>query len=163
MTPTASNHPGWLATAVADERVHTRYDALVHKTGDGCWYWTGAISGRGHGRFWIARDRVIVAHRFAYAITHGAEAIQQAPVIAHAFNNTLRQRVDDAHAHASTAAANTQEWARRRSAWAGPMADPAGAADRARFIRDGLRAGRDLDELLDQRRSVLEPGQLPLW
>ncbi len=33
-----------------------------------CWIWTGAISGRGHGRFWIADGVIIIAHRFAFAL-----------------------------------------------------------------------------------------------
>lgn len=41
--------------AVTDPRAIERYEAKVHRTGD-CDWWTGAVSGNGHGRFWGASD-----------------------------------------------------------------------------------------------------------
>lgn len=40
--------------------------------GSACLWWDGAISGRGHGRFWVAavdgKDLVVIAHRFGSAL-----------------------------------------------------------------------------------------------
>jgi len=76
------------------------------KTGraDQCWLWTGAISGKGHGRFQIAdqhlsrpdgtttrRTYVVIAHRFGYAALHGVDALLQVPLLAHQCDNPLCQ------------------------------------------------------------------------
>ena len=41
---------------------------------DGCWLWTGAVSGRGYGQFRIGGKygRVVSAHRIAYALMYGS-------------------------------------------------------------------------------------------
>ncbi|MBD8104750.1 hypothetical protein [Plantibacter sp. CFBP 8775] len=39
-----------------------------------CWFWVGAISGDGYGRFWIRRDgsqRAVRPHHYAYELAHG--------------------------------------------------------------------------------------------
>jgi len=72
-----------LAAALADPARLTLYRAkTVTVPGNDCLWWTGALSGRsdrtdggGHGRFWFAPGRVIIAHRFAYAVMHGIEAL----------------------------------------------------------------------------------------
>ena len=48
-----------LRGAVQDQAVIERYWSHI-QTGpaDHCWLWTGAISGKGHGRFQIADDHV---------------------------------------------------------------------------------------------------------
>ena len=37
---------------------------------DGCWRWTGAVSGRGYGQFRVG-DRVVSAHRISFALMRG--------------------------------------------------------------------------------------------
>ena len=37
----------------------------------------GAVSGRGHGRFWFGRGRVVIAHRFTFALAFGVDALDQ--------------------------------------------------------------------------------------
>jgi hypothetical protein len=74
-----------VAAAIADPAVLTRYRAKVATVpGSECLWWTGAVAGRserertdggGHGRFWYAPGRVIIAHRFAYAVMHGVDAL----------------------------------------------------------------------------------------
>ena len=60
-----------LAAATADREIVERWRAkIVTVEGSGCLWWTGAISGRGHGRFWYAPGRVVIAHRFAFAAAH---------------------------------------------------------------------------------------------
>jgi hypothetical protein len=73
-----------LAAALADPARLTLYRSkIVTVPGNDCLWWTGAVSGRsdrtdggGHGRFWFAPGRVIIAHRFAYAVMHGIEALR---------------------------------------------------------------------------------------
>ena len=78
MTRMSADTVARLGLAVADSDVVDRYRSHI-KTGrpDQCWLWTGAISGKGHGRFQIAdehlpqpdgsmrrRTYVVIAHRF---------------------------------------------------------------------------------------------------
>ncbi len=58
-----------LRSAVADELTVQRYRAKFRlMPGSSCLWWTGAVSARGHGRFWLGesdeRDVVVIAHRF---------------------------------------------------------------------------------------------------
>lgn len=48
---------------------HERFWAKVDKSGE-CWLWTACKLPKGYGRFGLG-DRVVLAHRFAYAETHG--------------------------------------------------------------------------------------------
>ena len=65
-----------LGVAIADaDTVARRERKIVRVAGSECWWLTGAISGKGHGRFWFATGRVIVAHRFGFAQVHGVEAL----------------------------------------------------------------------------------------
>ena len=49
-----------LAQACASPEVVARWRAkIVHVEGSECAWWTGAVSGRGHGRFWLASGRVV--------------------------------------------------------------------------------------------------------
>ena len=112
-----------LRVAVADPDVLARYWSHI-KTGRGdeCWLWTGAISGKGHGRFHIADERrpqpdgsvrrrtfVVIAHRFGYAALHGVDALLDVPLLAHRCDNPLCQNPrcwrESNHRH------NGQEWA----------------------------------------------------
>ena len=36
---------------LADPDTRRRFEALVYRRGDGCAYWTGALSSTGHGKF----------------------------------------------------------------------------------------------------------------
>jgi len=81
----------------ADPAVLTRYRAKVATVpGSECLWWTGAVAGRserertdggGHGRFWYAPGRVIIAHRFAYAVMHGVDALAEARLLGHRCHN----------------------------------------------------------------------------
>ena len=45
-----------LRWAVADELTVQRYRAKIRSMpGSSCLWWTGAVSARGHGRFWLGR------------------------------------------------------------------------------------------------------------
>lgn len=140
-----------------------RFHSFVHIDAQAstCNWWTGAITNRGHGRFWLGRGAVVIAHRFAWALAYGPAALEDAPVLGHLCDNPLC--VNPEHTEPTTAARNSLDWSRRRTLWSGPLADPRGSRRRTRAIRDGLRAGRPLAELLEEGRTALERDQLTLW
>lgn len=47
-----------------------RFWAQVEKAADGCWPWTGNRTPTGYGRF-CGRRGYVLAHRYAYTVTHG--------------------------------------------------------------------------------------------
>ncbi len=132
-------------------------------------WWASAISGRGHGRFWIsapgARDVVVIAHRFAWALQHGVDALAATPVLGHRCDNPLCQRVGPGHVEASSYLANRREWALRRHTVRNPLRDRRGARGRARAVRDLLRLDPRAASLLEVTRNGLrhDEAQLPLW
>lgn len=153
-----------LAEALADPEVVARYAAkVVQVPGTECAWWTGAISGRGHGRFWFGHDCVVVAHRFAFGLVHGADALDAVRVLGHKCDNPLCQRVGPGHVVASSAAENRREWVARRALTGSPLGDPRGARRRARELRDMAR--RDPCEVADdlERLRALFGEQLALW
>lgn len=143
-----------LAEAVRDPGVVARYRAKIARVpGSGCWWWTSAVSGAGHGRFWMGAGRVVIAHRFGFALVAGVEALAAAEVLAHRCDNPLCQRVDAEHVVASTIARNRVEWSIRRHIAGLPLSDPRGARGRAVALRSLVRcdpAGvvRDQEALL---------------
>ncbi len=87
-----------LAAALRDPQVVLRYQAkMVTVPGSDCLWWRGAVSGRGHGRFYLGRVPVaaddgtgeededrevcVIAHRFGYALVHGAAALNTVSVL----------------------------------------------------------------------------------
>jgi hypothetical protein len=56
-----------------------------------CHLWTGARSATGHGWFWIANGRVVLAERFGYGLAHGVDTLLAAPALDHGCNNLLCQ------------------------------------------------------------------------
>lgn len=129
---------GWLAAALDTPGIVGRFlSKLVEVPGSECLYWTGAVSGAGHGRFWVGEGHVVIAHRFAYALVHGSSAMPT--LLGHRCDNPLCQRVSPEHVSASTASRNRVEWLIRRRIAAGPLADPRGPLARARALRDLAR------------------------
>lgn len=89
-------------------------EEVVRVEGSHCWWWTGAISGRGHGRFYFASGLVTIAHRFAFAVVHGAQVLDQVRVLGHRCDNPLCQGVHPEHLMASSYVENQREWVARR-------------------------------------------------
>ncbi len=117
-----------LAGALADPEVVARWAAkVVQVPGSDCAWWTGAVSGRGHGRFWFGGGRVVVAHRFAFGLAHGAERLDAVRVLRHRCDNPLCQRIGPRHVVASSAVKNRREWVARRELTGSPLGDPRGA------------------------------------
>lgn len=152
-----------LASAVADPvRVERWRAKTVRVPGSECRWWTGAVSGRGHGRFWIG-GHVVIAHRFAWAITHGVQSLADIELLGHRCDNPLCQRVGPGHVVASSYIANRREWAARKELTGSPLGDPRGSRRRARELRDLARRDPRLVAADQARLRALFGEQLPLW
>ena len=164
-----------LRLAVADPVVIERYWSHI-KTGraDQCWLWTGAISGKGHGRFQIADQRstradgatvrrtyVVIAHRFGYAALCGVDALLEVPLLAHQCDNPLCQ--NPRCWRESNHRANGQDYARRRELVRGALADTRGARGRARAVRDAARDGAPISEAVLAGHQPVHRNQLEMF
>lgn len=137
---------------LGDPAVLGRFQAkLVEVPGSTCLWWTGAVSGRsGHGRFWLGEGRVMIAHRFSYAVA--TESGTLPALLAHRCDNPLCQRIDRDHVVPSTASRNRVEWVVRRHLAGGTLADPRGSYGRAVALRNLARldpsaVSADLEQL----------------
>ena len=156
-------HENWEAT-LSNHAVRDRWAAKVaHVPGSECDWWVGAISGRGHGRFWVGPDHVVIAHRFAFAMTHGLEALDLAPLLGHRCDNPLCQRIGDGHVVVSTARENRREWVQRRDLVDSPLADPRGSRSRAEVLRSLARVDPAGVRAEIERVRASLPEQLNLW
>lgn len=156
--------------ALGDQRVHERYWSKVN-TAHECWYWVGALHPKGHGRFWVGnimapaphgpREVCVIAHRFGWALKHGAHSLEQVPVLAHQCDEASCQNPD--HLRASSWADNLDEWQRRRWAPSSPLRDVRGPGGRARAIRAALTSGHELGPALALGKTIIDRDQLPLF
>jgi hypothetical protein len=135
--------------------------------GSTCLWWTGAVSGRGHGRFWLGavegRDVVVIAHRFAFALAYGPGALLAVRVLGHRCDNPLCQRVEAGHVEVSSATENRREWAARRLVNGSSLRDRRGARARARELRDVARSGPGGWDVVARAGVAGHGQQLPLW
>jgi len=147
-----------LRDALEDPAVIHRYRSHIRSdtpTERGCWLWTGAISGRGHGRLWLAtytitrpdgtkatRDIGIIAHRYGWALTYGLTSLLHTDQVTHLCDEPLCQRPD--HWIAGTNTTNQLDYHRRRGLMGSPLRDQRGPIGRARSLRDALRNGTSL-------------------
>jgi hypothetical protein len=136
---------------------------IVTVEGSSCAWWTGAVSGRGHGRFWLSSGRVVVAHRFAFAVVHGVEAAAAVPVLGHRCDNPLCQRVGPGHVVASSYVENRREWAIRRGAPVLRWVIRAGPRQRARELRDWRARTRRWSLPIWRGCARIFGEQLTLW
>lgn len=122
---------------VTDADTVARYRSKIRVvSGSSCAWWDSAVSGRGHGRFWVGtvegRDVVMIAHRFGWAVRYGVDALDQVPVLGHRCDNPLCQWIGPGHVEASSAWRNRQEWVMRRHTIGAPLRDARGARGRSR-------------------------------
>lgn len=156
-----------LHAALLDDLVIARYRGHIHPhpTPSGCWIWTGALSGAGHGRFWLSsaggRGHVIVAHRFGYALRHGLDELTTTAAIRHRCDEPFCQNTD--HMLAGTIAENTSEWAIRRNNPGSPLRDTRGPLGRAQAIRAAALNGDDLVAALGEGAPPNDRYQRPLF
>jgi hypothetical protein len=152
------------AAALSSQAVWDRWSGKVMRVpGSECLWWVGAISGRGHGRFWLGRGRVVIAHRFAFALVAGLDALAASPLLGHRCDNPLCQRVGAGHVVVSSAGENRREWVRRRDRVDSPLADPRGSRPRAEVLRALARVDpAGVRAEIGRVRAAL-PEQLALW
>src|SRR5262249_37913785 len=95
-------------------------------------------------------------------LEHGVDALLATPVLGHACDNPLCQRIDTEHVRASSRVLNRREWAARRRIGGNPLLDRRGARGRARALRDAVQAAGELFAGIEA--EGMPPGvQLPLW
>lgn len=159
-----------LRAAVLDPETVARYWAKTrHVAGSSCVWWTGAVSARGHGRFWLdevdGRDVVVIAHRFGWALEFGVDELLAVPVLGHRCDNPLCQRLCSRHVTRSSPVENAREWAARRHTVGNPLRDGRGSRGRCKAIRDLLRSGATAPQLTTALAAglSLDTAQLPLW
>jgi hypothetical protein len=159
-----------LRAAVSDVDTVNRFRSKVRRLdGSGCEWWTRAVSGRGHGRFWLGRvdgrDVAVIAHRFAWPLEFGVDELLRVPVLGHRCDNPLRQRIDDRHVRRSSHTENRREGAARRHTIGSPLRDSRGARGRVGAVRRALRAGADESMVSAVATAGLlgDLAQLPLW
>lgn len=149
-----------LAAALRPDVV-ARYTAHVHRSPTvDCWIWTGAISGKGHGRFWVSDGFVVIAHRFGYALAH--PRITRLPaVVRHVCDTPPCQ--NPAHWAGGDHAANRQEWSARRHTPRSPLRDTRGSLGRSLALRDAARERDDLEAAERQGVRPVDREQSTLW
>lgn len=156
-----------LISAARNPTVLERFRAKIHRSPDlDCWLWTGAISGRGHGRFWISDEPalVVIAHRFAWLIDqleHDQDITAMPAVISHDCDNPICQ--NPAHLRVGDATTNRREWAARRDIPGSPLRDLRGARGRAEALRDAARTRADLAAVIDDGKGDVDRLQQQLW
>ena len=96
-------------SALRDPNLVPRYQVKIDAVPRSeCLWWSWAISGRGYGRFHVGtvadtdasadgagqgeRELCVIAHRFGYALVHGAPALNAVPVLGHGCDNPLVRR-----------------------------------------------------------------------
>lgn len=156
--------------AVTDADTVARYRSKIRVVaGSSCAFWNSAVSGRGHGRFWVGtvegRDVVMIAHRFGWAVRYGVDALDQVPVLGHRCDNPLCQWIGSGHVEASSGWRNRQEWVMRRHTIGAPLRDARGARGRSRALRDAVRRDPTAVSLAEaiQAGMTADAAQLPLW
>jgi hypothetical protein len=155
--------------ALADRDVVARFWALTRATDTACGVcWVGAITGRGHGRFWLGRGAdgksvAIVAHRFAAGLVHGYAAISDSAVqCTHACDEASCVRVGEGHIGIGTAASNTEEWRQRRVGLGSALRDTRGARGRSLAARDAALSGQSVASALHAGLPEIDRYQVPL-
>lgn len=149
-----------LRAALTQSALVERYWAKVGPpTPTGCRLWTGAISGKGHGRVRLG-DHVYIAHRVAWALAHPDEELPE--LVAHEVCDTpLCQEAT--HLAASTVRDNTRSYYDRRNTPRSSLRDTRRAAGRSKALRDAVRDGVDVDATLSAGLSELDRNQGTLW
>ena len=149
-----------LSQAARDESVTRRYWSHVTRVdGSTCWIWIGAISGRGHGRLWVRDGHVVIAHRFAWVLSHPDEEVPA--VVRHGCDNPLCQ--NPAHLQPGDATENRRDYFARRGVPGSPLNDVRGSRGRAAALRAAARNSGRIEGAVADGLSVLDRDQPPLW
>ncbi len=155
-----------LSSALVSSATLERYWAHVAAPSPGgCRLWTGAVSGGGHGRFWLGtlsdgRSAVVLAHRFGFGLRVGFSQLMGVPAVRHLCDNPLCQSVE--HLRAGDNADNAHDWATRRHTPGSPLRDTRGARGRALALRAAARDSGDVMAAAEAGLSALDRDQPPL-
>ena len=149
-----------LQRAARNPKTVARFHKKIVRVSDSdCWIWTGAVAGRGHGRFWVEKGLVAIAHRFSWLLQHMDEDLPA--VVTHSCDNPLCQNPE--HLHAGSAASNRSEWSQRRTTPRSPLRDIRGSLGRALALRDSARQVAAVSEAVAAGWSEGDRYQRPLW
>lgn len=152
--------PDVLDEAVKDPRVIARYFAKITPDPDSeCWWWTGAISGRGRGRFWTRDGKVVIAQRFGWALAHPGSRFR--PSLG--TNATTRSASSPLTSRRPPRRRTGPNWADRRHTLGSPLRNTRGARKRAEAIRDAALSGCGLKDAKGAGIPYSDHYQLPLW
>jgi hypothetical protein len=149
-----------LIAATTNESVTARYWAKIVRN-ETCWQWTGAVSGKGHGRFWIGDGLVVVAHRFGWLLNAGDGATELPEVVSHDCDNPLCQ--NPAHLRAGTWSSNRREYVQRVGTPTSPLRDTRGSRGRALALREAARSRTSIKAAVDAGLGELDRYQATLW
>lgn len=153
-----------LVLALGDPLRRGRYEALVCPVPlpRGCLVWMGAVSGAGHGRFWLGGGRVTIAHRFGFALAHGIEALLSEETVRHTCDEPICQNVN--HMAPGSIADNTVEGITRRLTIGNPLRDTRGPRGRALALRNAARTNpATLAATAAAGTPLTDTLQTPLW
>ncbi|MFJ4851683.1 hypothetical protein [Streptomyces sp. NPDC088733] len=132
------------AQLAADDATVARYSERVYRRApDACWWWLGAISDTGHGKFRAGAraagtSRVVSAHVLGWIVEHGVDTLGAGLVVRHRCDEGACQ--NPTHWVAGARADNIADYYARRGRLGGPLADVRGAAGRAVAVRDAILA-----------------------
>lgn len=144
-----SPRPSW-TELLAHEPSRARYAAKVHRRGpDECWYWLGAFSTTGHGRFEVGREDGpllgVSACAYGYQLANGVTARRPGRSLEIGHRCEEASCLNPSHLELIE---RTQEDARRQRPNS-PPADARGAHGRAVAIREAInearRTGADIE------------------
>ncbi len=160
----------WLIQSLSNPDVVARYRSYCRiLPNSDCVGWVGALMRSGHGRFWVAAttqgqetvNHVVIAHRFGWAIQHGAENLDEAEVLEHMCDEPWCQNPN--HLQVSTHQDNQIHWMIRRQILCSPLRDTRGRLGRAKAIRQALLDDFDPSEVMQAGIPLLDLRQLTLW
>lgn len=157
-----------LRLALVDPQVQGRYAQHISDvlTPTGCQLWTGAVSGRGHGRLWIGtldsgKDVTVIAHRYGWGLTYGYQVLMETPRLRHDCDNPLCQNM--AHIRQGTEADNRNDWTARYGTPGSPLHDRRGPLGRALALRQAARNRSDISQAIDAGLTDLDRYQPALF
>ena len=160
---------------LTDPDVVARFDAKrFRRRGDQCWPWLGAVSSTGHGSFRAislpgpSRRGTVPAHLFAYQLAYGVIARSgwsnvEDLVLCHQCD--FAGCTNPTHLRLGTPAVNRAEYAARRGAHCGALADTRGQAGRTRAIAHTIAVGTaagETTDTIDNRIAYAEAAGQPL-
>jgi hypothetical protein len=148
----------WLADSGTIARYHQKVHRRPDAPPDACWYWVGALSGTGHGRFRAGTrspdaerpaSHVVASHIFGFQLSRGLlrPVGGLIPLVRHRCDEPSCHR--PSHWVSGTVAQNAADYQSRARQPGSPLQDRRGPAGRATAIRNAIikaqRQGNDVE------------------